>query len=93
MVTHLETFRIKEFPIGEESEYEFVYKKVKDVFVLDGALVESIMQLIQQIRQKKTQSKQNFQDCLIFLANRTKDIGVCRNINVKECHICIIVHI
>ena len=67
MVTHLETFRLQEFPIDQESQYEFVYKKVKDVFVLEGALDESILQLIQQIRQKKTQSKQIFQDCLIFL--------------------------
>ena len=80
----METFRLNKFPIGIVVGYEKIYTKVDSLFTLDGVIDQRIMQLLRQIRQNKTQSKQIFEDCFISFSNKFKEIGVSRATNVEE---------
>ena len=84
MVTYLEAFRHDEFSMDNVIGHRIVYKHVNDVFVLRDVVDESIIQFIQAIRKKKTQSKILFEDCFIYFGNSNRDLGVCRDTNVEE---------
>ena len=84
MVAHLEDFRLKEFPIDDQIGYRLAYKRIVKLFVLEGVVDQSILELLVMIRKKKSQSKLIFDDCFISFSNQNKDIGVCRATNVEE---------
>ena len=84
MVAHLEAFRLKEFPIDDQIGHRVVYKRIVKLFAREGVVDQSILELLVIIRKKKTQSKLVFDDCFISFSNQNKDIGVCRDTNVKE---------
>ena len=80
----METFRLNKFPIGIVVGYEKIYTKVDSLFTLDGVIDQSIMQLLRQIRQNKTESKRIFEDCFIYFYNHNREIGVSRATNIEE---------
>ena len=84
MVAHLEAFRLKEFPIDDQIGHRVVYKRIVKLFVVEGVVDQSILELLVMIRKKKSQSKLIFDDCFISFSNQNKDIGVCRATNVEE---------
>ena len=84
MMTHLETFRQEQFPIGVIVKDDIIYRRKEILFKIEGVLDVSVIKLLEQIRKKKTDSKQLFEDCSIYFYNNNSEIGVCRDTNVKE---------
>ena len=70
MVTLLETFRLKEFPVGVDIPHERVFEFINSLFLLNGVIDDGILGLIKLIRKDRTKSNKVFEECSIYFYHK-----------------------